>query len=72
MTLRASAAADHAGVHGDALFQIGELGDFDQLPGKFENGAGTLFEIESGMGGAAFHLERVIADAFAGGFQRAF
>ena len=39
------------------------------MPGHFDDGVRALFEIETGVRGAAADRDPVIADAFAGGLQ---
>ncbi len=63
----AGAAADHAGVHRDSTLQVVELRDGGNLAREFEDGAVSLAGVEAGVGGDAFHRQRVIADTFAGG-----
>ena len=37
--------------------------------GRFEDGAGSIFEIDSGVGGPASDMEMVVSDTFASGLQ---
>ena len=65
----AGAALDDAGVDGGAFGEVSEASDALDLMGKFDDGAGSLGEVDAGVGGVAGDFDGVAADAFAGGFE---
>ena len=65
------AAANNAGIHRHTCAQVVEFRDGRDLAGEFEDGAVSLAGVEAGVSGDAFDRERVIADAFARGLDRA-
>lgn len=58
-------------VDGQSPLEISELGDGRDLAGKFEDGALTFLEVESGVSGFAGDLHGVFSNAFARGLHRA-
>ncbi len=62
------AAADDAGVEGDAFAQVSPGADFLDLAGELEDGGAAAGEVDAGVGGEAVDGDAPVAGAFAGGF----
>src|SRR5271168_2929432 len=67
----ARSSADDSDIDRQALFQIGEVGYFLDLPGQFTNCIHTFSKIEPGVGGLAGNPDGVIADSFPSRLQGA-
>ena len=64
-------AADDSDVDRQALFQIGEAGDFFDLTRQLKNRVHALLEIEAGMRGLAGNFDEIFANSFARSFHGA-
>ncbi len=65
------ASGDDSGIEGEPLGRTGERTDGDDLASGFDDGRGTAFEIESGVGGTAMDAHGVAGYALARSFASA-
>src|SRR5579862_3571170 len=68
--IRARTSTDHARIRRNSLLQVVEPGNGGDLTREFDNRAVSFARVEPGMGGDAMNRKRVVADAFAGSFDR--
>ena len=59
-------------IEGESAFQIRDLGDFLNLPGKLQDRATARGEIHAGVSRASVNFEQILAYAFARRLECAF
>jgi hypothetical protein len=67
--VRAQPTIDGSDVHGDATGSVLEREEFLDLVGHFEDGAGTLFEIDARVSGVTLNGDRESIRGLAGCFE---